>query len=88
MGQPVVHWEFWSAEPGRAAEFYQRVFEWEIRTIPELDYRLVETGGEKGINGGIMTPRPDPGRPSWRFTSTWMTSTSLFSGFRKLVERF
>ena len=60
MGQPVVHWEFWSAEPGRIAEFYQRVFEWKVRSIPDLDYRLVETGGGGGINGGIMTPKAGP----------------------------
>ena len=25
-----------------------------------MDYRLVETGGEGGINGGIMTPQKGP----------------------------
>jgi predicted enzyme related to lactoylglutathione lyase len=61
-GQPVVHWEFWSEDPGRISEFYQKVFAWNIRALPELNYRLVETGGQGGINGGIMKPPPHPSR--------------------------
>jgi predicted enzyme related to lactoylglutathione lyase len=60
MGQPVVHWELWSEDPARIADFYQDVFGWTIRTIPELNYRLVETGGDGGINGGIMKPQRGP----------------------------
>lgn len=60
MGQPVVHWEFWSADPARISEFYEKVFDWQVRHIPELNYRLVETGGTGGINGGIMTPQAGP----------------------------
>ena len=45
MGRPVVH---------------KTVFDWEIRHLPEMDYRLVETGGEGGINGGIMKPKAGP----------------------------
>ena len=57
MGQPVVHWEFWSEEPGKIADFYRKVFDWTPRAIPGMDYTLVETGGTGGINGGIMTPQ-------------------------------
>ena len=60
MGQPVVHWELWSKDPERVSEFYQKVFDWEIRHIPEMNYRLVETGGKGGINGGIMKPQEGP----------------------------
>jgi len=60
MGRPVVHWEFWSQDPAKVADFYQKVFDWNIRTIPELNYHLVETGGTGGINGGIMTPKQGP----------------------------
>jgi len=60
MGQPVVHFEFWSGDPGRIATFYERVFGWSIRHIPEMDYRLVDTGGAGGINGGIMKPKEGP----------------------------
>ena len=60
MGQPVVHWELWSENPDHIAEFYQSVFDWQIRLIPEMKYRLVETGGAGGINGGIMKPQAGP----------------------------
>ena len=57
MGQPVVHWELWSQEPGKVSEFYKTVFDWQIRHEAAMDYHLVETGGEGGINGGIMKPK-------------------------------
>ena len=57
MGTPVVHWELWSNDPEKVAAFYAEVFDWEVRHVPELDYRLVETGGAGGINGGIMKPQ-------------------------------
>ncbi len=60
MGQPVVHWEFWSEDPEAVSDFYEKVFDWKIRHMPEMNYRLVETGGEGGINGGIMTPQKGP----------------------------
>jgi uncharacterized protein len=60
MGRPVVHWELWSDNPDRAADFYRTVFDWEIRHIPEMNYHLVETGGSGGINGGIMKPQRGP----------------------------
>ncbi len=60
MGRPVVHWEFWSQDPEKVSDFYSEVFEWNINHIPEMDYRFVETGGEGGINGGIMNPKEGP----------------------------
>ena len=57
MGRPVVHWEFWTKEPQKVSDFYSKVFEWNIKHIPEMDYHLVETGGTGGINGGIFTPK-------------------------------
>lgn len=60
MGRPVVHWEFWSKQPQQVADFYTKVFDWEIKHMPEMNYRLVETGGQGGINGGIMTPQEGP----------------------------
>lgn len=60
MGRPVVHWEFWSQDPQKISKFYQQVFDWKIRPIPEIDYTLVETGGTGGINGGILKPKRGP----------------------------
>ena len=60
MGRPVVQWELWSQNPESVSEFYKKVFDWEIQHIPELDYRLVNTGGTGGIGGGIMKPQDGP----------------------------
>jgi predicted enzyme related to lactoylglutathione lyase len=60
MGRPVVHWELWSENPEALSEFYRQVFDWQIQHIPDLDYRMVETGDETGIKGGIMKPEAGP----------------------------
>ena len=60
MGQPVVHWELWSKNPQQLSDFYAQAFGWQIRHMPEMNYRFVETGGQGGINGGIMTPQEGP----------------------------
>lgn len=60
----VTHFEINTADPARAADFYGRVFGWEITKWegPE-EYWLVTTGkeGDIGINGGIM--RSQDGQP-------------------------
>ena len=64
MGNPVVHWELMSNEPAKVSAFYEKVFAWKISNMPELNYRIVDTGGEGGINGGILKPEregPWPG---------------------------
>ena len=67
MGNPVVHWELMSKEPGKVAYFYARIFGWKVEHRPELNYRIGDTGAQgetRGINGGIVKPdkpRPWPG---------------------------
>jgi predicted enzyme related to lactoylglutathione lyase len=60
MGRPVVHWELWSKDPKRTGAFYAEVFDWKVSEYPEMSYHMVETGGEGGINGGIMKPQEGP----------------------------
>lgn len=60
MPSPVVHWEFWSKNPDKLSDFYEDVFDWKISHIPDMAYHMVETGGEGGINGGIMKPDDGP----------------------------
>jgi predicted enzyme related to lactoylglutathione lyase len=60
MGRPVVHWELWSNDPTKVSDFYQTVFGWTVKHVPDLNYWVVETGGEGGINGGIMRPQDGP----------------------------
>ncbi|KAB7667137.1 VOC family protein [Bacillus sp. B1-b2] len=50
----VIGFELNSPEPEKAAEFYSKVFNWEI-SEPKWDYRSVSTGEitQYGIDGGI-----------------------------------
>jgi predicted enzyme related to lactoylglutathione lyase len=59
MACPVVHWELWSKDPAKVSEFYKKVFDWKVTYHPEIDYRIAETGGQGGINGGIFKPKED-----------------------------
>lgn len=56
MSNPVVHWEFMSKDPVKVSTFYEQIFGWRVQHRPELNYYIVETGGEGGINGGIVKP--------------------------------
>jgi uncharacterized protein len=56
MGDPVVHWELMSKDPEKLSAFYEKIFGWKVQHHPELNYRIVETGVEGGINGGIVKP--------------------------------
>ncbi len=58
MGNPVVHFELMSQDPAKLSAFYAELFGWKIQHLPEMNYRMVETGGEGGINGGIFKPEP------------------------------
>ena len=59
MGNPVVHWELMSKQPAKIAAFYAKTFGWKIEHHEPLDYRIVESGGEGGIGGGILDPRKE-----------------------------
>ena len=81
MGRPVVHWEFWSKDPQKVSEFYEKVFDWQVRHVPEIDYRLVDTGGG-GINGGIMTPKQGP----WPSTLSLYIDVDDIDAYVKRIE--
>ncbi len=81
MGNPVVHWELWSEDPDKAAEFYGKVFDWEMRSIPEMNYHLAETGGEGGINGGIMKPQEGP----WPAKLTFYIDVDDLAAYRQKI---
>ena len=82
MACPVVHFEFWSRDPQGIADFYNRVFDWDIQHIPEMDYRMVQ-GQAPGIGGGIMKPQdgPLPGP-----TSLYIDVEDLAAYGRKVTE--
>lgn len=73
MPNPVAHFEIYGDDPSRLAEFYQKLFGWNVTAIPEMEYWLIQTVpiDEKGvptaaggINGGLMK-RPNPDARAW-----------------------
>ncbi len=82
MGRPVVHWELMSRDPAKVAAFYEKVFGWKANPMPELNYHFVETGGQVGINGGIVKPpRPEP----WPGNMTLYIDVDDLAAYRKRV---
>ena len=82
MGNPVVHWELMSKDPANIAAFYEKLFGWKIQHRPELNYRIVETGGQGGINGGILKPeREGP----WPGNMTLYVAVDDLAAYRKRI---
>jgi predicted enzyme related to lactoylglutathione lyase len=63
MGCPVTRWQLVTRNPDRLAAFYGALCGWEIAANNALGYRTVDTGSERGIDGGIW-PAP-PAAPSF-----------------------
>ena len=84
MGRPVVHWELMSKDPAKVSDFYQKIFDWKIQHFPELNYRVVEAGGEGGINGGILKPeREEP----WPGNMTLYIDVDDLAAYRKRIVK-
>lgn len=61
MPNPVVRWQIISPDAGATSDFYQKLFDWEMRHDNGLGYRQLKTG-EGGIDGGVW-PGPPTERP-------------------------
>ena len=58
----IVHFEIPADDVGRAKKFYGELFGWQFQDLPpEMNYTLVNTTGEKPVNGGMMK-RQHPGQ--------------------------
>jgi predicted enzyme related to lactoylglutathione lyase len=61
MANPVVHFEIVGSDDGALGTFYGKLFDWKVNPVDGMDgYRLVDTGQEGSIGGGIGTS--DDGR--------------------------
>jgi predicted enzyme related to lactoylglutathione lyase len=76
MGQPVVQWQILAKNPDQLASFYSKVFGWKANSDNALGYRTIETGADRGINGGIW-PAPPEGRPMVTLYVEWMTYRNM-----------
>jgi predicted enzyme related to lactoylglutathione lyase len=82
MPNPVVHWEMMSKDPAKVSAFYENVFGWTIKPVPELDYNLVEPGGQGGIGGGIFKPKR---KGPWPGNMTLYINVDDLAAFRKKI---
>ena len=64
-------------------DFYAKIFGWKVDHRPEFNYRIVDTGADTGINGGIMKPeRPEP----WPGNMVLYIAVDDLAAYRKKVE--
>jgi len=61
MGKPVVHFEISGKDGPKLQTFYAGLFDWKVDANNPMKYGMVKTGGEGGINGGIMTAQGPAG---------------------------
>lgn len=59
MGNPVVQWQIVARDPDAVASFYSSVFGWRVRTDNKLGFRQIETGDDRGIDGGVWPSPPE-----------------------------
>jgi predicted enzyme related to lactoylglutathione lyase len=52
MGNPVIHFEVVGKDGAKLQSFYGDMFDWKINADNEMNYGIVDNGGE-GINGGV-----------------------------------
>jgi uncharacterized protein len=53
MGNPVTHFEVQAKDAAKQQEFYRSLFGWEVDANNPINYGMVMTGTDRGINGGI-----------------------------------
>jgi predicted enzyme related to lactoylglutathione lyase len=64
MPNPVVHWEIHGSGGPKLEGFYRDLFDWHVEHIDQMNYGMVDTHAEGGINGGIsgVGPSTPPGK--------------------------
>ena len=53
MPNPIIHWEIQAKDRVKAQEFYSKLFDWHVDDGNRMNYGMVDTHSEGGINGGI-----------------------------------
>jgi uncharacterized protein len=59
MGRPVIHFQILSKKPDDTQRFFSDLFGWKVSRDNPLDYRVIDTGTERGIQGGIWPCPPE-----------------------------
>ena len=58
MGQPVVHFEIGCRDSGKTADFFNRLFDWQMQ--PMGPATMINTGAGAGIQGHISSLGHEP----------------------------
>ena len=82
MGAPVTQWQILSKNPEQTAAFYSKLFGWTVDANNPLGYRMIHTGSDKGIHGGVW-PAP-PQAPN--FVQLFMEVTDMQASFAQALE--
>ena len=61
MTAPVIEWQILAKDPAAAADFYRRIFDWQVDADNRLGYRRINSNASHGIAGGIW-PAPQADR--------------------------
>ena len=66
MTNSLTHFEIYGEQPAGLADFYRRVFGWEIEQMPGIDYWRINVGSAeyRALNGGL-TGRAIPDLNGW-----------------------
>jgi hypothetical protein len=59
MANPVTRWQIVARDPAAVAAFYKKLFGWTVRADNALGYRTLESGDDRGIDGGVWPSPPD-----------------------------
>ena len=62
MGQPVMQWQILARDPDKLTAFYGKLFGWRVNADNAMGYRMLDTGSDRGIKGGVW-PIGDEGHP-------------------------
>ncbi len=82
MSHPVVRWQIVTPAPAKESAFYRSLFGWDANRDNQLDYEMIDTCSEKGIQGGIW-PAP-PEAPT--FTQLYVEVEDCAAYVRRAVE--
>ena len=63
MGQPVVQFQILARNPDALTAFYAALLGWQVDADNAMGYRTVDTGSDRGINGGVWPIGPTEGHP-------------------------
>ena len=65
MANPFVHVELSTDNPGKAKEFYKKIFDWKLDDMPMPNgtYTLINVG--EGVGGGMMQKRAPQAPNAW-----------------------